>query len=163
MQEINVKMGEMQLTTRPGVVLVAPSLGSCIGFGVYDKKSRMAAMAHIVLPDSAVSSSSAATQLGKYADIAVPTILEKMLSLGSKKENLIIKIAGGAQMFNLNTGSNILNIGQRNTVAVQQAVANLGLTIAKADTGGNQGRTFKLNAVNGLFTLRIIGQEEVEF
>lgn len=163
MHEINVKMGELEMTTKPGVKLVAPSLGSCIGFAVYDKMSRMAGMAHIVLPDSNISNNkNMENSPGKYADIAVPLLLNKMLSLGAKKENLIIKIAGGAQMFALKSSSDILNIGQRNAAAVKNEVEKLGLSILKAHTGGNKGRTFSLNPINGTFLLRVIGQQEVE-
>lgn len=164
MQEINVKMGEIELTTKMSVVLAALSLGSCIGLAVYDVKSKMAGMAHIVLPDSNISYKNLAEEKpGKYADLAVPALLGKMLSLGSKKENLIIKIAGGAQMFNLNDDANIINIGTRNIKAVTKAIDDLGLIITKADTGGNKGRTLKLNSANGDFTLKVIGQQIVEF
>lgn len=164
MQEINVKMGELELATRPGVILSAPSLGSCIGFAVYDTKSRMAGMAHIVLPDSAIGQGRTTEEKpGKYADTAVPSLVGKMLSLGSKPENLIIKIAGGAQMFNLKGNENVINIGSRNTAAVHQAIKDMGLRVNKEDTGGNKGRTIKLNAFNGMFYLKIIGQQEVEF
>lgn len=164
MQEINVKMGEIELTTKPGTILKTPGLGSGVGFAVYDKKARMAGMAHIVLPDSTVVSNPADEKNpGKYADISIPALLGKMLSLGSKKENLVIKIAGGAQMFNIEGNSNAVNIGYRNVKSVYNAVEEMGLTVTRADTGGSIGRMIKLNALNGTFYLTVIGQKEVEF
>ena len=164
MHEINVKMGEIELTTKAGVVLVTSGLGSCIGLAVYDKKSRMAGMAHIVLPASnTVSTENIDDKQGKYANIAVPSLLEKMLSLGSKKEDLIIKIVGGAQMFNFKNSSSALNIGRRNIIAVKNAVEDIGLCIHKSHTGGNKGRTFSLNVLNGTFYLKITSQKEIEF
>ncbi|OGI00717.1 MAG: hypothetical protein A2Y25_11645 [Candidatus Melainabacteria bacterium GWF2_37_15] len=164
MQEIIVKMGDLELTTKPGVILIAPSLGSCVGLAVYDQKSRIAGMVHIVLPDSNVKHNlNTEEKIGKYADIAIPALLGKMLSLGSKRENLIIKIAGGAQMFNLKGDSSIMNIGAKNIEAVENAVKGMNLVVNNADTGGNTGRTLKLNAFNGNFYLKVIGQQEIEF
>lgn len=165
MQEINVKMGEIELTNKTAITLAASSLGSCIGLGVFDRKSRMAGMAHIVLPDSKIGYNrhNNEEQPGKYADTAVPALIGKMLSLGSKKEDLVIKIAGGAQMFNLQGDSNVMNIGARNAEAVLNALATLGLRPIKSDTGGNKGRTLKLKVMDGSFSLKIIGQQEVEF
>ena len=164
MQEIIVKMGEIQLITKPNAILIAPSLGSCIGLAVYDQKSKMAGMIHIVLPDSHIKHShNIEEKSGKYADIAIPTLIGKMLSLGSKREDLIIKIAGGAQMFNFKGDSSIMNIGARNIEAVKNALKEMNLVVNSADTGGNSGRTLKLNAFNGNFYLKVIGQQEIEF
>lgn len=164
MHEIKINMGDLELTNKTGVILIAPGLGSCIGLAAYDKRSKLAGMAHIVLPDSGIkANTNSEEKIGKYADIAVPALLGKMLSLGSRKEDLIIKIVGGAQMFSFKNDVDILNIGHRNTVAVKKALDSLGLTITKADTGGNKGRTFTLNVMNGSFSLRITGQQEMEF
>ncbi len=164
MQEIKVKMGDLQLITKPGVLLIAPSLASSVGLAVYDTKSRMAGMINIVLPDSnTAGNSNNCERPGKYADTAIPFLLSKMLSLGSKRENLVIKIAGGAQMFNLEGNSDIMNIGSRNIDAVYKALEEMNLSVNKADTGGNKGRTLKLNVLSGTFYLKVIGKEETEF
>lgn len=154
-------MSQIEVSSKAGTVLVAPSLGSCIGLAFYDPDSKIAAMAHIVLPDSAKVVKENES-LGKYADTAVPEMLNKIISMGAKKNRLIVKMAGGAQMFNLQKGANILNIGLRNAVAVKAALSKEGLSVTKADTGGNKGRTFKLDVQSGYFSVKIIGQEEVE-
>lgn len=158
---INIGMGQTEVSSKPGTVLAAPSLGSCIGLGLYDPVSKIAGMVHIVLPDS--TKVLKPNELpGKYADTAVPEVLKKMISMGADKNKLIIKIAGGAQMFTMQEGSNVLNIGFRNTVAVKTALNKEGLDIKKTDTGGNKGRTFKLDVQTGLFSVKIIGQDEIE-
>jgi len=50
---INIGMSQIEITSKPGTVLVAPSLGSCIGLAIYDPILKLGVMAHIVLPDSA--------------------------------------------------------------------------------------------------------------
>lgn len=164
MQELNIKMGEMKLVTKPNLILATPNLGSCVALAAHDKKSRMTGLAHVVLPDSSINKEEAEGEKpGKYADTAVQAILGKMLALGVKKESLIIKIAGGTQIFSSGSNSSILNIGQRNVEALKKAIDELGLTISREDTGGNYGRALKINAMTGIFYLKIIGQEEIEF
>jgi len=158
---INVGMSQMEVSSKQGTVLAAPSLGSCIGLALYDPVAKVAGMAHIVLPDSTKILKPNET-VGKYADTAVPEILKRMISMGANKNKLIIKIAGGAQMFTLQQGSNVLNIGFRNAIAVKAALTKEGLNIKKTETGGNKGRTFKLDVQTGLFSVKIIGQDEVE-
>ncbi len=158
---INVGMSQMEISSKPGTVLAAPSLGSCIGLGIYDPVIKLGGMVHVVLPDSGKIERDE-EKPGKYADTAIPEMLKKMISMGAVKSRLIVKMAGGAQMFNIQQGSNILNIGMRNTIAVKAVLSKEGLEIKKADTGGNKGRTFKLDVVTGLFSVKLIGQEELE-
>ncbi len=164
MQEIVLKSGELELTTRQNVIMYTTELGSSVAMAVYDRKSRMAGMAHIVLPDSSISNENdIIEEFGKFADTAVPAVLERLLSLGSKKEDLIIKIAGGANMYGIDENSYPFNIGQRNIMATQQAVGKLNLEIIDSDTGGNKGRALKLNVMQGMFYIKTANQSEVEF
>lgn len=157
---INVGMSEIQVSKSPGTTLVAPGLGSCIGLTMYDPINKVAGMVHVVLPDSTITKTPPLP--GKYADIAIPKILEQMVQAGAKKEKLIVKIAGGAQMFNLQQGGNILNIGVRNAIAVKAALSKEGLILSTADTGGNKGRTLKLDVSTGKVFVKVIGQQEIE-
>lgn len=158
---INIGMSQIEITSKPGTLLVAPSLGSCIGLGIYDPVIKLGGMAHIVLPggDKALKPDE---KPGKYADTAIPELLSKLLSMGAVKSRLVIKMAGGAQMFNIQQGSNILNIGMRNTIAVKAALSKEGLDIKNSDTGGNKGRTFKLDVATGVYSVKLIGQNECE-
>jgi len=69
-----VRMGEIQVSKRPGDELVTRGLGSCIGLALIDRQSGVAGMAHIVLPESAGSDD----ELGKFADLAVPALIAEM-------------------------------------------------------------------------------------
>jgi chemotaxis protein CheD len=161
MNSINVGMGEIHVSKTSGTVLIAPGLGSCIGLVIYDPIQKVGGMAHVVLPDSS-SAKSNNSLAGKYADIAIPELLNKLYALGALKCNLIVKIAGGAQMFNLDRGGNILNIGVRNVTAVKEALAKERLEIKASDTGGNTGRTLKFDVSSGKIYVKSIGQPEGE-
>ena len=160
MTNINVGMSEVQISKTPGTVLVAPGLGSCIALAMYDPINKIAGMAHVVLPDSSITRGDIIPC--KYADTAVPELLNMMIQAGAKKHSLIIKAAGGAQMFNIEQGSNILNIGLRNIIAIKAALSKEGLNATSVDTGGNRGRTVRLEVTTGSVFVKIIGQQELE-
>ncbi len=159
MANINVGMGEIKISKAPGAVLAAPGLGSCIGLILYDQKSKIAGMAHVVLPDSTTTKKEI-KMLGKYADTAIPELLRQLTKAGASKSGLKIVIAGGAQMFAIEKGSNVLNIGTRNNIAVKSALTKAGLKLNAFDTGGNKGRTLRVEVSTGNIYVRSIGQPE---
>jgi chemotaxis protein CheD len=67
-------------------------------------------------------------------------------------------LTGGARMFEL--GSE-LDIGARNEAAVRSALADARIIVAAAATGGNRGRTVKVQAGTGTVSVREAGGETV--
>jgi chemotaxis protein CheD len=155
---VKVGLGALAVTGDAGKGLSALGLGSCIGVAAYDKVAKVAGMVHVMLPESGIASTPGPA--GKYADTAIPALLEGMARLGAVPSRLVIKIAGGAQMFA--TGGGNLNIGARNAVAVRAAITKAGLQVQSADTGGSQGRTLELWVDDGRVTVRVVGKESVE-
>lgn len=60
-------------------------------------------------------------------------------------------------MFSFNSKSNILKIGERNTIATKEKLKELKIPIVSEDTGGNYGRTIELNAEDGSLLVKTIG------
>ena len=67
-------------------------LGSCIGVALYDRRAGIGGLAHVMLPDSRGE----VKMPGKFADTAIPALVEKLTQAGAGK--LSAKIAGGANM-----------------------------------------------------------------
>jgi len=154
--EIKVGIAEWQAARAPDR-LVTLGLGSCVGIALYDHGSRTGGLAHIMLPDS--SQFQDRQKRAKFADLAIPDMLDKVLQFGGRRNRLKAKIAGGAQMFTSGDRHlSFLNIGQRNTAMVQQVLQELGIPIVAADTGGNFGRTMIFDLVNGDVHIRTIGR-----
>jgi chemotaxis protein CheD len=130
-------MGEMVVSTTPGAELVAIGLGSCIGLVLTDLRLGIAGLAHIVLPDSMGKPGPVA----KFANLAVPALIEKLLAAGAERRHLQAVLIGGAQMFI--TGST-MEIGVRNTLAVRDALGGAGIPIFSEDVGGSSGRTARV-------------------
>jgi len=110
-------------------------LGSCIGLTLYDRDLHIGAMVHIMLPES----SGRTDRPGKYADTAVPLLINKLTDRGSRRSSLVAKMAGGACMFEY-FGNN-LNIGERNAERVRALLAEHQIRVSAEEVGGKTGRT----------------------
>lgn len=141
----------------PEDVLQALGLGSCIGILMFDRQTHIGGLAHIMLPESSVARDGKVA-LAKYADTAVPELLRLLAEKGIPKQRLVVKIAGGAEMFSF-SGSDgpKLAVGARNAVAVVEEISKHGLRITAQDTGGNHGRTMEANLESGICTVKVIG------
>ena len=152
--EIKVGIADLNLVLDPGSIMTI-GLGSCVGIALYDKTVKVAGLAHIMLPDSTQFKSNSNPM--KFADLAIPMLIEKMEQQGCKKRNLIAKIAGGASMFNFSDKSIISDIGKRNSEAVKKALKEESIPIAAEEIGGNKGRTMIIYASDGKVVLKVVG------
>lgn len=157
--EVKVGIADLNLVLDPGSIMTI-GLGSCIGIALYDKSLKVAGLAHIMLPDSTQFKTT--NNPMKFADLAIPILIEKMEKQGCKKRNLIAKIAGGASMFNFSDKSIISDIGKRNSDAVKITLKENGIPIIAEEIGGDKGRTMILNASDGKVTLKVVGKGVIE-
>jgi len=147
---VKVGMADMNCTYSPGI-LTTLGLGSCVGICLYDNSTKIAGLAHIMLPSSAQIKNN--SNPAKFADTAIAKLIQDMVKMGARKNKIVSKIAGGAQMFNFNDASDIMRIGARNVIATKEN----SIPILAEDTGGNYGRTIELNSENGVLLIRTIG------
>lgn len=157
--EIKVGIADLNLVLDPGTIMTI-GLGSCIGIALYDKTLKVAGLAHIMLPDSTQFKNN--TNPMKFADTAIPILIDKMEKEGCKKRNIIAKIAGGASMFNFTDKSIISDIGKRNSDAVKKALKEESVPIISEEIGGNKGRTMILYSGDGKVVLKVVGQGIIE-
>jgi chemotaxis protein CheD len=138
--------------------LVAYSLGSCVGICLWDPSAKVAAMAHVVLPTAPAGP---VALPGKFGDTAVPAMLEALMRAGAQKFRLQCKIAGGAAVLAIGGGGSLPKIGDRNVEAVKAALAKANLRILGEQTGGNQGRTVRLEPPSGRVLVRTVRGTEL--
>lgn len=148
-QEILVGMGQVSAGQSPQRMKAI--LGSCIGLAFYHPTTRIGAMAHIVLPESAGRDGGP----GKFADTAVAHMLKLLTARGAPARGLVAKFAGGANMFG---GTGPLQIGEANAEAVTKAVRGAGVRLAGQDVGGPQGRRVEFDFATGQMTVQCAGQ-----
>jgi chemotaxis protein CheD len=152
--EIRVGIADLN-TAEPPKKLITVGLGSCIGIAIYDSTTKIGGLAHIMLPDSTQFSN--VNNPMKFADLAIPLLLEKMQKEGASNRNLKAKIAGGASMFNFSDKSMIMDIGNRNSNSVKKVLKDIGIPILSEDTGGNKGRTMVFDPANGVVQIKTVG------
>lgn len=159
-KEVRVGIADLNVVISPDR-LITVGLGSCIGIAIHDKYSNIAGLAHIMLPDSTQFSN--VTNPLKFADLAIPLLIEKMIKQGANKRHMKAKIAGGASMFNFPDKKMMTDIGARNGEAVKVALEKVNIPLIAEDIGGNKGRTMILNANNGMVQIRTVGVGIKEF
>ncbi|MGN2337453.1 chemotaxis protein CheD [Clostridium cagae] len=157
--EVKVGIADLNLVSSPNKIMTI-GLGSCIGIALYDRRSKLAGLSHIMLPDSTQFKN--VTNPMKFANLAIPLLIKKMEAKGCQKRNLIAKIAGGASMFSFSDKSMVGDIGKRNIQAVKKSLSEERIQIIAEDVGGNKGRTMILDALDGKVTLKIVGIGIVE-
>ena len=137
--------------------LITLGLGSCIGLVIYDEVAKVAAMAHIMLPESRGGAEPG--KPGKFADLAVPFLLEELLKKHAQRDRLKAKYAGGAQMFsNIGSGADFLAVGARNATETSAFLNKLKIKVIASDTGGNKGRTVEFNTETWMLSVKVLGK-----
>lgn len=154
--EIKVGMADLNVCEAPDTITTL-GLGSCVGVVLWDPVLKICGMAHIMLPDSTAITNN--SNIAKFADTGIAEVLRLLLEKGVKKERLVSKIAGGAQMFCANTTSPMLRVGERNVEAVKMKLKELNIPLLAEDTGANYGRTVVFNPENGEYFIKVIGHE----
>lgn len=154
---IKVGMADLKVTKAPNTLMTS-GLGSCIGICLYDNVAKIGGLAHIMLPDS--TQARANDNKAKFADSAIPILIDEMIKLGAVKIRITAKIAGGAQMFNFPGSTDVMRIGDRNAEAVKENLKKYGIKILAAETGGNYGRTIEMDIQLGKLYIRTIDKGE---
>lgn len=151
-------MGDFRASRKRDDVLISIGLGSCIGLALVDAERGVAGLAHILLPNS---TSSGDRSRGKFADTAVPALVELVTSLGAPRSALRAVMVGGAQMFDLGKkGVSTLDIGARNEHATRAALERARIPLRAEAIGGGKGRTIRVHVGDGRVTVKEAGGAE---
>ncbi|SDY83956.1 chemotaxis protein CheD [Proteiniborus ethanoligenes] len=154
MEIVKVGMADYKVLKTSGI-LTTLGLGSCVGIALYDKYSKVAGLAHIMLPSSLEIKNN--SNKAKFADTAIVELIKEMKLIGANENKLVAKLAGGSQMFSFNSNTDILRIGERNVLASKKVLQELSIPILSEDTGGNYGRTIELSVTDGNLLVKTVG------
>ncbi len=136
--------------------IVNTILGSCVSLCLYDPINRTGGINHYMLPfwnGEGLASP-------KYGNIAIEKLLEKMLQTGSKKNNLIAKVFGGAEV--IDTKISQFHIGERNIEIAQRVLKDLNIQISGQSLGGKNGRKIQFNTETGAVLQKMISRQGLE-
>jgi chemotaxis protein CheD len=126
-----------------------------------DNNIRAVPIGEIVTSDAAGARVPAASS-AKFVDQGTPLLVESLLKLGGRRTRLTAQLCGGAQVLSAPgfEEQSILNIGERNIRAAENALKVAGIRVKAQDTGGRTGRTVRLYIANGRVTAKSLGRGE---
>jgi len=151
-----INIGVSQFRTAENPAVLRTILGSCIGICIYDRMKKIGGLAHILLPcapaDGGVPE--------KYADTAIPLMVQQLVKMGARKEFMSAKIAGGSAMFKFSSNTSLGQIGSRNIEETRKALEKHGIAILEEDTGGSSGRVIDFFLDDGRLKIKASGTEK---
>jgi chemotaxis protein CheD len=154
---ITVGMAEIKVAKAPNQ-LTCLGLGSCVGVCAYYAPLKLGGIAHIMLPASSMVRDESAANPAKFADTAIPLLIDEIERQGGEREKLVIKIAGGAQMFATSCPDERLSVGLKNIAAVESVCDKMGYKIVARLVGGNTGKSVILDLNNGVLQVRTLSE-----
>lgn len=146
---IEIGIGQFAVATPPKRLLT-PALGSCVALSLWDPGNHVGGLVHIMLPRS--QHEIGPDEHGRFAETAVPRLVEMLVEAGCFRRRLQAKLAGGAAMFH--AGAAVSGIGGRNVEAVKAQLALMSIPVVAEDTGEAHARTVELVLESGEFVVR---------
>ena len=140
-------------------LLITYSLGSCIAVVVFDPMASVGGMLHYMLPESSLDPEKAKKNPCVFADTGITHLFKNSYLMGAKKEHMVVKTVGGAQILDPN---GIFNIGTRNYLAMRKIFWRNNVAIAAEHVGGENNRTVRLEMDTGRVILKVGTEAEIE-
>lgn len=161
---INVEMGEGAVSKSPDVIL-SQGVGSCVVLTLYDAKTNIGGLAHIMMPLSVAQDFSPPVKAKasgySFADTAIPALLDEMIKIGASGHGIYAKIIGGAKMFS--SYADIKScIGEENIREVKRILRKHKTPLAGFDIGGGHGRNVEFHLDSGRVVVKAFGKEDRE-
>lgn len=134
MYSVRLQPGECYTTAAPDETIVTV-LGSCVAACIRDTRSGYGGMNHFMLPESETGEWSGVAAILRYGNHAMELLINSVLRSGCRRENLEIKLFGGA---NLTEGPS--RVGSKNAAFALNYLAAEGLRVLSSDLGGTHPR-----------------------
>jgi chemotaxis protein CheD len=150
-----VGIADMKISKSAEDSLITHALGSCLGVTVHDPVTGVGGMIHIMLPMSKIDKEKAKKNPYMFVDTGIPELFKKAYAMGAQKENITVKVAGGASILD---AANRFNIGERNYILLRKILWKNNVLISSEDVGGDNSRTLTLSVDTGTVTIRTNGQ-----
>jgi chemotaxis protein CheD len=141
---VRINPGGHYVTSRGREMLVTV-LGSCVAACIRDPFAKIGGMNHFMLPQSDNGAWGIASASLRFGNFAMERLINDILSNGGSRQNLEIKVFGGASII-----GNGAQVGLRNAEFVETYLREEGLPIAAANLRGAHARCIHYFPRNGL-------------
>ena len=149
----HIHIGGLHASRRPTVVQT--TVGSCVAVCLYDPGERVGGMNHILLPGRADLKhfDSAA----RYGINAMELLINKIMRLGGKRDQLIAKVFGGGHILPSISKEN--GVGRKNTEFIMEFLQAEAIRVIAHDLGGHESRRIYFHTDTGdVFLKRIFSK-----
>ncbi len=145
----------MEVSVHPEDEFITHALGSCLGIALHDPVTGVGGLIHIMLPMSKIDRAKAEQKPCMFVDTGVPELFIKLYALGASKENITVKVAGGARILDPDSR---FKIGERNYTMLRKLLWKNDVLIHGENVGGTESRTMTLEMETGKVTVRSNGE-----
>jgi len=138
---VNLMPGEYYATAQPA--LLRTLLGSCVAACLYDPVKGVIGMNHFLLSNRRYARNIPAvlSEAGRYGIHAMELLINEMLKLGARRENLHAKAFGGGSIYLLTEArDNFFCVGDVNSRFIREFLKNDGIPLVAEDLGGEAAR-----------------------
>ena len=136
-----LRPGELHIGDHPGIVTTV--LGSCISVTMFNRRRKIGAICHGLMPERTEMRSSGRDNGDgfKYVDYSIKYMIDYFRSYGIGPSEIEVKLFGGADMFPAGEGDpKYLSVGKKNVITALSTLKREGMAVQSRDTGGIQGR-----------------------
>jgi chemotaxis protein CheD len=141
-------------------VVISTLLGSCVAACLWDEPNKVIGMNHFLLANRRYARNQPlyGTEAGRYGVQAMELLINGMMKLGARRENLRAKVFGGASMMKTSGGDNFSCVGEVNTRFIVEFLVTDGIPLVSADLGGNVGRVIYFSSEDFSVHMRKMGR-----
>ncbi|MFW6227200.1 MAG: chemotaxis protein CheD [Bacteroidota bacterium] len=125
-------------------------LGSCVAVCLFDPVLKIGGMNHFMLPlwnGQGLASP-------KYGNIAIEKLIERMIGMGSRRQNLKAKVFGGGEVIDAHSVS--FQIGLRNANLAISLLEELKIPVLSSSLGGKLGRKIQFATHTGEVRMKYV-------
>ena len=123
---------------------ISTIVGSSLALCLWDSEHGVGGANHFMLPEGPEEDETAT----RYANVANPALLRRMLELGADRKTLEAKIFGGSQP-PVTFGKTGESLGDRNVKVVSSFLHMNGIRITQSEVGGTHGRKLVFHTDDG--------------
>ncbi|WP_455381197.1 chemotaxis protein CheD [Salinispira pacifica] len=146
------KLERTVLTLHPGEylataddIVIATILGSCVAVALWDRRQGIGGLNHFMLPGRTGGGSPFLSEPGKYGMYAMESLVNEMLKLGARRQDLAAKVFGGGAVLRGNrTAEPNRAIPDSNIGFAVEYLSVERIPIENTDVGGSFGRKIYL-------------------
>jgi len=155
-----LKPGEMVLREEP--MIVTTLLGSCVAVIMFSPRLRLGAICHAVLPScrKEMPCSHGHLDSGKYVECAIRSMLDGFLARGVAKNEIVVKLFGGSDMFDT-ASVRSQSVGRQNMQMALRILEGQSVRVVTQDMGGQRGRKIIFHTHTGEVFLKRLRRSEI--